>query len=227
MKNRIIIGLLIFIPFVLIVYFSALAFRVLAGLAIILATKEILSIKPSHYASFTKIIVYLLNISIFILFPNIEKLNLISVALLLLIYLLLMVFDQKMNFEDTSFLFTLNLYVLIGALCAVFIRNLNDGFYIMMYVVLVTAASDSGAYFVGTFFGKHKLIPRISPKKSIEGAIGGLLIATIIGTIYSLYLPVGLKTLPIVVIVTLVLAGFGQLGDLIFSSVKRTYGIKD
>jgi phosphatidate cytidylyltransferase len=87
-------------------------------------------------------------------------------------------------------------------------------------------ASDTGAYFAGRFFGKHKLAPRVSPAKTVEGAVGGLL-GSLTGAFAAHYW--FLPTLPLVN--ALVLAGvanvLGQAGDLVESLVKRSTGVKD
>ncbi|MGI6028058.1 MAG: phosphatidate cytidylyltransferase [Candidatus Heteroscillospira sp.] len=94
---------------------------------------------------------------------------------------------------------------------------------------LVAFASDSFAYFAGVFLGKHKLVPRLSPKKTIEGSVGGFLGTVAVLLLYGL----GLKALDFEVNFT-VLAVYGvlgsfacQFGDLSFSAVKRLSGIKD
>lgn len=87
-------------------------------------------------------------------------------------------------------------------------------------------ASDTGAYFAGRYFGKHKLYPRVSPSKTIEGSIGGLL-ASLSGGIAAHY---GfLPSLPLVdaIVLSLVAGALGQMGDLVESLVKRSTGVKD
>ena len=94
---------------------------------------------------------------------------------------------------------------------------------------LIAFSSDSGAYFVGVFLGRHKLVPKLSPKKTIEGSAGGFLITIAVLLIYGLVL----KGLDYTVRFQ-VLAAYGllgslacQFGDLCFSAVKRLSGIKD
>jgi phosphatidate cytidylyltransferase len=84
----------------------------------------------------------------------------------------------------------------------------QTGVWLLLMVILITKASDIGAYFAGSLFGRHKLVPTISPAKTIEGAIGGLLTfrAAVFGFIVSLS---------------------GQLGDIVESSFKRDACVKD
>ena len=77
------------------------------------------------------------------------------------------------------------------------------------------------------FIGKHKLAPDISPKKTIEGAVGGTIMGTIVATLF--YVTVISKSVPLVfvILITALLTGVGQIGDLAFSAIKRYYGQKD
>lgn len=87
-------------------------------------------------------------------------------------------------------------------------------------------ASDAGAYFAGKAFGKHKLWPAISPNKTIEGSLGGIVLAVVIALIFSFAYP---DTISIgrALLIGLVAAVAGQFGDLIQSAFKRVRGIKD
>lgn len=86
--------------------------------------------------------------------------------------------------------------------------------------------TDSGAYFAGYFFGKHPLWPAISPKKTVEGALGGTVLSVISAVCFSLYAP-QLLSAGRAVLLGLVIAVIGQMGDLIQSAYKRVRGIKD
>ena len=113
-----------------------------------------------------------------------------------------------------------------------------SGLFIFVYVYFTTIFTDIGAYSIGCRIGKHKLIPSISPNKSVEGAIGGSICGTIVGTIclilaeefvgFNLFgiESLGLKIV-IVLVVSIMLTIISQLGDLIASKLKREYGIKD
>jgi phosphatidate cytidylyltransferase len=108
----------------------------------------------------------------------------------------------------------------------ILIRRLPEpyGFHLLIFTYIITWGCDTGAFFVGTFFGKHKLMPRVSPKKSVEGAIGGVIIGSAAGIIYN-YI-VGIPWFPWAII-----APFGtiiaQLGDLFESLLKRAAHVKD
>ena len=87
--------------------------------------------------------------------------------------------------------------------------------------------TDSFALLTGMFIGKNKLAPTISPKKTIEGFVGGALMGTFIATSFYVTVINQNCSLVLVIFITLFLSCIGQLGDLVFSSIKREYGMKD
>ncbi len=93
-------------------------------------------------------------------------------------------------------------------------------------IVFATYGSDTGAWFFGRKFGKHKMNPRISPKKSWEGFIGGLVVGFVLSLAVSLFWMKGLNTL-LVVLLCLICPITAELGDLCFSMIKRATGVKD
>ncbi|MYL34888.1 phosphatidate cytidylyltransferase [Pontibacillus yanchengensis] len=98
---------------------------------------------------------------------------------------------------------------------------------IWTFVVLLTIwSTDSGAYFIGKKFGKHKLAAAISPNKTIEGATGGIITALVIGFALHSILDAYQSYIHTLVI-TLVVSIAGQVGDLVESGLKRHYGVKD
>ncbi len=100
------------------------------------------------------------------------------------------------------------------------------GAQLIFFAALVTWATDTGAYVFGVSFGRHKLIPRISPNKTVEGAIGGLVAAGLVGWLCSRGITPFLT--PFAATVSGVLAGvMAQLGDLVESMIKRDAGLKD
>lgn len=110
--------------------------------------------------------------------------------------------------------------------CLAMVAALTGGRLLFLYGVVVVAAADVGAYFVGKFIGKHKLAPRLSPGKSIEGGLGGLATGALVGGLYawlfladtSMEAGAGLGAL---------LAVLSVGGDLLESSLKRAAGVKD
>ncbi len=111
----------------------------------------------------------------------------------------------------------------------IFFRNLHNGEYEsgLGFVVLMIAsviATDVGCYYVGSRWGKHKLAPTVSPNKTVEGAIGGVIGAVIMSEIFGLYLGIGWFWS---LIAGLLCTAFAQIGDLCESLLKRDAGVKD
>lgn len=104
--------------------------------------------------------------------------------------------------------------------------NHYTGAWRLLYVMLLVWGADSGAYMFGKLFGKHKLAPKVSPGKTWEGLIGGLLTSAIISWLFGRYAP--LNVVPITLLICSVTAVLASvLGDLTESMFKREAGIKD
>ena len=101
---------------------------------------------------------------------------------------------------------------------------LNESIYIWI-VFLSAFATDTFAYFSGVFFGKRKLCPTISPKKTIEGSIGGIIGCLIVIVLFSIYFK--LENIFGLAMLSIVLSVMSQIGDLTASNIKRTAQIKD
>lgn len=111
-------------------------------------------------------------------------------------------------------------------------ENYLPGVFLIVYLLFCAWVGDSGAYFVGTFLGKHKLCPDISPKKTVEGLIGGILTVGIAVTVqclvYNFMLPSTLKmNYAVIIPVGMLASAVGVLGDLSASVIKRQYNVKD
>ena len=108
--------------------------------------------------------------------------------------------------------------------------------YLILFIILSTITTDIGAYFVGVFFGKNKMNERISPKKTWEGFVGGIFVSFFITAAVALTFA-GLKhpVIPLldlehwyyILILAILIPLFATLGDFVFSSIKRYWGIKD
>ncbi len=104
-----------------------------------------------------------------------------------------------------------------------------DGQYLVLLPILIAFISDGGALFAGMLFGRHKLAPRVSPKKTVEGAIGGVVTAVAFTLLYGLILQALGFTVSYwrLAVYALVGAPVSQIGDLAFSLIKREHAIKD
>lgn len=135
-------------------------------------------------------------------------------------------YPEKDNWYNPSLLFLGGLLI-TAAVTAIFSLWQFSPWW-LMYVFLLVWGADSGAYFVGRKFGMRKLAPRVSPNKSIEGLVGGLLTSTIIIIAFALtYLDLALIPFLFFLLLSLVTVVASVQGDLLESMIKRRAGIKD
>ncbi|CAM3800357.1 phosphatidate cytidylyltransferase [Rouxiella silvae] len=105
-------------------------------------------------------------------------------------------------------------------------ENHYNGAWWLLYVMLLVWGADSGAYLFGKLFGKHKLAPKVSPGKTWEGLVGGLLTSALISWLFGRYAP--LDVVPSTLLICSIIAALASvLGDLTESMFKREAGIKD
>ena len=138
--------------------------------------------------------------------------------------------EHPMTFEDICTVLVAGVAIPMALGCLLRLRMLPYGGGMVMMPLVAAFCSDSAALFAGMACGKHKLAPRVSPKKTVEGAVGGVLGGMLGMVIFRIIFHlVTLQQLHIgwCVLIGLVGAVMGQLGDLSFSLVKRQYGIKD
>lgn len=106
------------------------------------------------------------------------------------------------------------------------VLNSGDTIYYLLLLFNFSSICDMGAYFSGVTLGKHKLCPEISPKKTVEGAVGGILSSIIFGIVFCLAFSHSDKLLA-TILLTIPLCIVGMLGDLFASAIKRSVGLKD
>ena len=145
-------------------------------------------------------------------------------AAALVVLFALAIFEKHTRLSDITLIFAMMTIFTMAVRSIITIYQVDS--WMMMYVILATYCTDTGAYFCGVFFGRHKLIERISPKKTVEGAIGGWLCGMIISFVFAWQMLPSMS-LPMALFASATLAVVGQIGDLAFSLIKRTVGIKD
>ena len=112
----------------------------------------------------------------------------------------------------------------------------GQSLFLLIYVILGVTFNDMGAYFIGLLFGKHKMNERISPKKTWEGFIGGVVFSIVVSSTFAIIVAAnGKPILPIFdikhlyhpIIISILIPLISDVGDFVFSAVKRTFGVKD
>ena len=142
----------------------------------------------------------------------------------------LLAYRESFRFEDFAIAAVCPVYVAVPLYMLFDMRCGNFGFFLLWIALGGAWVTDSFAYFSGMLFGKHKLCPNISPKKTIEGSVGGTVCTVVIGLLYgflvSKYANIDVNYISLGVL-SLICAVVSQLGDLTASVIKREKGIKD
>ena len=157
--------------------------------------------------------------------------------LMIMILMCTMLFGHKtITFVDVSSCGAAVFVIPTALSCIISTRYFYEGYlpgvFLIVYLLFCAWFGDSGAYFVGTFLGKHKLCPDISPKKTVEGFIGGVITVGVVVTVqclvYNLILPSTIKmNYAVMIPIGMAASVVGVLGDLSASVIKRQYDVKD
>ncbi len=137
----------------------------------------------------------------------------------------------KMSFAKIAEAIVLTVYVTLSFTAMTLIRYIPNGAYIFALIFLGPWSCDTFAYLFGSKLGKHKLIVEISPKKTVEGSVAGIVFCSLTFLLYGLIIDLAFDMITVNYIVLaisgLVMSLVSQIGDLIASLVKREYGVKD
>ena len=134
-------------------------------------------------------------------------------------------------FSDGAAFFTLAIYILTAITCIVYVRDFSQGGkYLYLLIFMGAWITDIFAYFTGYFIGKHKLIEDVSPKKTVEGSIGGIVFCAlsfaVFGWVVNGFFGQNANVL-FLTVSGVIISVISQIGDLIMSVIKRHYKIKD
>lgn len=153
--------------------------------------------------------------------------EILALALLLIAVITLFRFSKELYYENGKLIFTV-IYTALPfcfALGLPAFSRLEDTFSLeILFLFILIWSSDSFAYFAGRLFGKHKMAPKISPKKTWEGFAGGVILTLVLSFFVEKYFP---ELRGNWMIVGFLVAVFAPIGDLVESQLKRTFGVKD
>lgn len=234
MKKRIIgaiIILAIFIPFLVKgdIYFTGLA--LILG---VLGFRELFNIryKEKKLPLLLELLAYLCVGFLIVNNYNSRELTLVLdykvLSLFMLAFLAPIVIisnPNKYNLEDALYLLGTAIFLGLSFNLLILVRN-----YSLLYIVyffIITTVTDVFALFSGKLVGRHKILPKISPNKTIEGTVGGTLMGVFIASVFYLTAINPNIDLILLISVTTILSLVGQIGDFVFSAIKRLYGKKD
>ncbi len=158
-----------------------------------------------------------------------DRLVLTAIGLIFLIFALLFLFRIR-KIEDAAhevaYALLALIYIPFLLMHLVMLRQTQYGVQWLLVLMLIVMTNDSAAYYTGSTFGRNKLYPLVSPKKSVEGALGGLA-GSMCGTLLAMFTFFPQLTLPDALVTAVVIGVIGQAGDLFESLLKRSFGVKD
>ena len=216
--------------FVVLYFIGGLPFSIGIGLFSILIYKELIDLKLSH----SKIPFLVLGIGLVcllnIMYQNFDGYSLYlgfsyqSICMTLVLLLLPTLIYRKYETKDAFYM--IGMVILLGVFFngVILLENYNK--YLLLYLILVALVGDLFAWLIGKLIGVHKLSRTISPNKTVEGAIAGFLMASIVGSTYY-GIVIGTENIITVVVMTMLLSVIAQVGDLLFSKIKRENNLKD
>jgi phosphatidate cytidylyltransferase len=148
-------------------------------------------------------------------------------ALILIDFIPLILVNDKKVYSLLDALYMIGSTLFIGITFNLITQFRSYNIDYVTYIFLIAFFTDTFAYITGKLIGTRKFFPSISPKKTLEGAVGGTFMGTFIPTLF--YISVIKTSLPIyaIFVITFLLSLLGQIGDLIFSFIKREFGKKD
>ncbi len=238
MRKRIItaaIGILMMLPFLIFSHTWALVFMmsvlsVVAVGEILKCTGHLKRIIPTAMcmavAVFAQVLAKVLSGEIY------TSVMMLIYAAFFVLMLTSAVFSKgEYSISDASRSAVMTVYVTFGFSAFILLRSVKgSGLVLFLLAFFIPWVCDAMAYFVGMSMGKHKLIPDVSPKKTVEGAIGGTVGVVLLTAVFCVVMQLGFdKTpnYPLLLLLALVGGIIGQCGDLIASLLKREFGIKD
>lgn len=234
MKKRILSAIVLIAIFVPLILIGGRPFAIFMSLLATMGLYELIHIRESkkEFPFLMKIFAYLL-VLFFTLFNfestyfvyNVDYRVMVFIIFAFLMPIVFINDNKRYNMNDAMFLISALLFIGMSFNLLIIVRNF-DLMYII-YLFLITTITDTFALITGMLIGKHKLAKDISPKKTVEGLIGGLVFGVIVAATFYHQVINPQFSLVILVLITLVLAVVGQIGDLVFSAIKRYYNKKD
>ena len=247
MKDRVLSGVTLVAFFMAIVVFNRsfpLALNIAIAFISALAVFE--DIKALELSDRWYITVPSMTAAVLVQFCEFQQANIfIYSAFTACIFCALLRHHREITFKEMAVVYSMVVLIPLALQTIVLVRTLSDqhGMFYALVCVFSAWIPDAGAFIAGKLFGKHKLCPEISPKKTVEGAIGGLLGGVIGMTVFKLvadsmahtltvYPPIEMAAGPqiswgAVFALGIIGSTISQIGDLSFSVIKREFGVKD
>ena len=221
MKQRVISGIYVAAVTIISAYFGGFILKAVLSFVAIYGSYEFISIRKEKFNYLLYAVMVISVLGIMYLHDYSEIIFLLELIVLLTIG----VFDENESFAEVSATFLMSILLGYGLNFMMQIQALNK--FMFGYVLILSMLTDTFAYFVGVKFGKHKLNSRVSPKKTIEGCVGGWFFGGLSSLLWAhLFKYFGFPAY-VFIIASITLPIVSEIGDLVFSLIKRHYGVKD
>ncbi|MGM9567379.1 MAG: phosphatidate cytidylyltransferase [Clostridia bacterium] len=228
LKTRI-LSACVFVPVILAaVFFGSWVFTALVLAIVVIGGYEygkMVEVNDCHFLPWLYYPSAVILVALAQLFPENPGILLAALFLSFAAYMIFFILS-KYPLNAIAVNFAAVVYLPMTMCTAILLRSsIEDGMWFLYLLLIIQWFTDSGAYLLGSAFGRHKLMPKVSPKKSVEGAVGGIVVAVIGALLLNAFtglLPVGLM-----IVAAVVVSIGGQIGDLCESAVKRWAGVKD
>ncbi|HLR88880.1 MAG TPA: phosphatidate cytidylyltransferase [Atopostipes sp.] len=229
MRQRVITSIVLLVVLVPAIIIGGWPFNIVMGLIALLGSIELIHMAKISRKLLPSIVTYIGTLSIVffdyiaVYLPDTWSNGFIPIFSLMFL-LIGTVTIREYDFTKAGISALTMFYVGLGGYAAITIREANLALF--LFILLITISTDVGAYFIGSLIGKNKLAPLLSPNKTVEGSIGGIISALIMAAIYLNFSNFHYSD-GIMLLVAGVLSVTGQFGDLLESSLKRHFAVKD
>lgn len=222
MKTRIISAIILVLICFPPLFLGGIFIKLLAAFVAVVGSYEFISVreKDFNFPLYMGILFYILAVNVF-------TDQIVSVTILFTIALFVAaIITPKLDINDIALALLVGTIIAYAVRATLMIYDFNEGTRLMFFIIFATYGSDTMALFTGMALGKHKLCERISPKKTIEGAVGGWVFGGLIAYAFAHFF---IHTLDrdLIIVLSVTLPIIGQIGDLSFSMIKRHFQIKD
>lgn len=221
MKNRILPAIGIILVSAAAIFFGGIFLNVVILFIIAVSCYEFCAIRTNRF-NIALIFIMIAFILTMFSIPN-RQIGIIIFYIILLF--MFAIFTPEITTDDIASCFLMSVIIAFAMQSIIKLSVTNK--IIIGYIVIAAFLTDAGAYLIGSKFGKHQLIARISPKKTVEGAIGGYIVGFVTSFLFAFAFNFFGQGMYIYLFFSATLPIVSQIGDLSFSMIKRTYGVKD
>ena len=221
MKQIVISGAIVAAVTVLCAYFGGFLLKGILMFILAWGSYEFIRIRKNEFNYLLYVILLIASLLMYLYHEHAQEWVLLEMLLLLTVS----VFCKKESFTEVSAVFLMSVLLGYGVYYIDYIQNLDK--WLLGYVIIISYLTDTFAFFVGRKFGKHKMNARVSPKKTIEGSLGGWFFGFITSYLWAAFFHFFGLDAKLLLAASLCLPFVSEIGDLIFSLIKRHYGVKD